>query len=258
MWVFSTLSCMQERSYPMKSMLHEASTVSKAIQKAWEQSGKPEHFSIKILEPGEVGFLWFSKRPAIVSITYEPKQQNQRQSYNKNTPQPAQDRKNTQQPSANGLRQVTTQPRTQSPAKPNDSLRTTGISSNNARPQSPQKSEPKRAQLVAQPKEVMPQQEQAIWTSELAENITTWLKEMVTTINGNPIDFSVKLDGKSLHITFARPVLESRDSEKNLFMSFAYLLIQALKKKCKKKLRGFHLLITSKHPHNNDAEQASN
>ena len=54
----------------MKSMLHEASSIISAIEKAWTESGKPSEFTIKILEEGEKGFLGFAKRPAIVSITF--------------------------------------------------------------------------------------------------------------------------------------------------------------------------------------------
>ena len=41
----------------MKSMLHEASTVAKAIEKAWTESGKPLEFTIKIHEVGEKNFF---------------------------------------------------------------------------------------------------------------------------------------------------------------------------------------------------------
>lgn len=56
-------------------MLHEASTVLKAIEQAWQESGKPTEFTIKVLELGKKSVLWFSKQRAIVSITYDPKKQ---------------------------------------------------------------------------------------------------------------------------------------------------------------------------------------
>src|SRR5258708_34816791 len=59
----------------MKSMLHEASSVIKAIEKAWIESGKPLEFTINIHEVGEKNFFGFTKRPAIVSITYDPRKQ---------------------------------------------------------------------------------------------------------------------------------------------------------------------------------------
>ena len=240
----------------MKSMLHEASSVLKAVQKAWEASGKPEIFSIKVLEQGEKGFLWFSKRPAIVSITYEPKSVNQRGQAPRNTPRStnSQDRRPTTQESTSGLRQTGTQQRTQT-SRSYEGLRPTNSTQQSTRSTTLNKPEVRRTQFSAPLNENVVQHEQSAWTPELAGDVMVWLKEMVAII-GSSTEFVFKIDGKSLQITFAEPVLDNRESEKNLFMSFAYLLVQALKKKCKKKLRGFHLLITSRSLQS-DADQAA-
>jgi len=56
----------------MKSILQEESCVIKAIEKAWEASGKPSEFSVKILSSEEKGFFGMIKKPAVVSISYNP------------------------------------------------------------------------------------------------------------------------------------------------------------------------------------------
>ena len=55
----------------MKSLVEEASTISKAIEKAWTRAGKPQTFSVKIFEAPEVGFLGFTKKSAKVGIFFE-------------------------------------------------------------------------------------------------------------------------------------------------------------------------------------------
>lgn len=55
----------------LKSFLHEASDVCRAINEAWEQSDKPVVFTVKIIDAGKKGFLGFSHRPAKISFTYE-------------------------------------------------------------------------------------------------------------------------------------------------------------------------------------------
>lgn len=55
----------------LKSFLHEASDICRAINEAWEQSDKPAVFTIKIIDAGKKGFLGFSHRPAKISFTYE-------------------------------------------------------------------------------------------------------------------------------------------------------------------------------------------
>ncbi len=55
----------------MKSLVEEASSIAKAIEKAWERAGKPQSFSVKIYETGEKNFLGFTKKPAKVGIFFE-------------------------------------------------------------------------------------------------------------------------------------------------------------------------------------------
>lgn len=55
----------------MKSLVEEASSIAKAIEKAWERAGKPSSFSVKIYETGEKNFLGFTKKSAKVGIFFE-------------------------------------------------------------------------------------------------------------------------------------------------------------------------------------------
>jgi len=55
----------------MKSLVEEASSIAKAIEKAWERAGKPQAFSVKIYETGEKNFLGFTKKSAKVGIFFE-------------------------------------------------------------------------------------------------------------------------------------------------------------------------------------------
>lgn len=59
----------------MRSLLAQASSVEKAVRKAWLDAGMPTEFNIKVLDFGTKGFLGFTKRPVIISISYEPKKQ---------------------------------------------------------------------------------------------------------------------------------------------------------------------------------------
>lgn len=56
----------------MKSLLHEGSSIIKAVEAAWASAGMPQEFSIKVLEAGEKNFFGMTKRPAVVSIMYDP------------------------------------------------------------------------------------------------------------------------------------------------------------------------------------------
>jgi hypothetical protein len=55
----------------MKSVIHEASSIAKAVDQAWEKAGKPKEFSIKVLELPEKNFLGFTKRSAKISLLFD-------------------------------------------------------------------------------------------------------------------------------------------------------------------------------------------
>ncbi len=59
----------------MRSVFQEDVTVAKAIEKAWESAGKPVEFTVRIHDIGERGFLGFSKKPAVISLLFDPKLQ---------------------------------------------------------------------------------------------------------------------------------------------------------------------------------------
>ncbi|MFH0898812.1 MAG: Jag N-terminal domain-containing protein [bacterium] len=221
----------------MKSMLHEASSVTKAITKAWEESGQPIEFTIKVLEKGQNGLLWFSKHPAIVSITYDPKKQTIPGIVEKKEP----------------LQQKFQKPYQQQPKK---TFSSHSNDTDRKHTPFPDKKSSSFFEKKTEPKEQKqrPQQEQdfsfdktpSAWIDEWADNISSNLKDIVAII-GISTPFTTKIDRRTLHITFANTLLSSAEEERMLFISLSYLLIQFLKKRFKKKMRGFHLVLKSKH-----------
>lgn len=57
----------------MKSIIEEASSISKAIEKAWIHAGKPREFSIKVFEEAKVSFLGFTKQSAKIALMFDEK-----------------------------------------------------------------------------------------------------------------------------------------------------------------------------------------
>ena len=194
----------------MKSLLQEAPSISKAIEKAWVSAGNPTEFTIKILDTGEKNFFGMAKQPAIVSIIYNlPKQpklpQRQKVEHKK-------------------YHQKLT-PKTHKETK---------TEFTNSKPVEPSK-----------------KREYSSWKDEFIQDITLWIKEIKTIIN-IPLSFNTKIEKKTLTIIFANPVLAGIDEERLLFSGLSYLLIQFLKKKHRKKLLGYRLIITSKQPNTNN------
>jgi predicted RNA-binding protein Jag len=201
----------------MKSMLHEAATVAKAIEKAWTESGKPSEFTIKIHEMGEKNFLGFNKRPAIVSIIYDPRSQIA-PSGDKKVIQPQQRQERYQQ---QGQRERGDQRRKQQ--QPAD----------------------KRQPMVTRPvQEILPPPVEA-WTQELVTDIEQGLKEIMAIMDIR-IPYATRVDRRALYIIFERGIFPTVDEDRQLFAGLSHLLVQFLKKKHKKKLRGYHLVLSAK------------
>lgn len=54
----------------MKSVIQEASSLIKAIEKGWEKAGKPREFTVRILEEAQRNFLGLTTKQAKVGIFF--------------------------------------------------------------------------------------------------------------------------------------------------------------------------------------------
>lgn len=237
----------------MKSMLHEASSVSKAIEKAWTDAGKPSEFTIKILEQGEKNFLGMSKRPSIVSISYDPKRQTApaQETQKKEAPKPQPQKPKQEQPIKARTPERKDPVRQQHPAQPfhpqPEIKKTSQPQAHQANPAPT--AQPKR-QTPETPKSIPAQQEtppaeSLTWQNEWVEFVGMELKNLLATLQ-KPVSFSTKIDKKNLLITFDQKLHDESHDERAMFVSLSYLLMQFLKRTHKKKFRGFQLTLNSK------------
>ncbi len=217
----------------MKSMLLEASSVLRAIEKAWTTSGKPREFTIKILEEGEKNFLGFSKRPAIISIAFDPKkvtvEKEKTASASQYSTRWGEKGKNEQQKNM-GSR---------------NSKRDLGKSAANSTSMSQRPAKEKAFERTENKRSVMSEVDIENWTEDLANDVKIVLKEAIS-IMGGAETFTTRLDKKMMMISFNQPVCEKVEDERQLFASLSYMLIQILKKKHKKKFKGYHIILNSK------------
>ncbi len=233
----------------MKSMLHEASSVIDAIEKAWTESGKPSEFTIKILEEGEKGFLGFAKRPAIVSITFnavrapEKSRFKERETLQRETQQrrpkpdyaPRQmDRpdRNQQQPDRGRMQSADSQEfiRRQQQAAASKVANV------------------KAEQLKSGAKGIQGQgslspEESQIWIIDWVNFVSDGLSDLLKVLPFNA-KFTTKIDKKTLTVIFDKQLMENEDENRAVAASISYILMQYLKRKYKKKFRGYQILIT--------------
>jgi predicted RNA-binding protein Jag len=190
----------------MKSLMEEASSISKAIEKGWTNAGKPKEFTIKVYEEPEKNFIGMTTKPAKIGIFFnEPKQ-------------PATDTRRTKQRN----------PVAQAPRTPERV------------PKEPRK-EPKPQEERAPRKQ---EDLGPIWDDSMVQSTKAWLTEMLTHMNLGTSSFTIEPDRFHLKINFKQNLLEDRDRQKHLFAVFSGLLLSMLKRQCKRPLRGYKIVLT--------------
>jgi predicted RNA-binding protein Jag len=221
----------------MKSMLHEAASIIKAIEKAWTESGKPAEFTVKILEKGEKNFLGMSKRPAIVSITYgssfNPVDRPKNKDFAQHRP--------LKRAQASNFNQVKEQSRDrQIPQK-------VGVRDEQRRYESPLNSN--QSGLEAQQNSVSKDKEKELdreiqtWNNEMADYCSANLKDILAILKIESM-FVAKINNKNLVITFDKNITSSVIEDlKSFFASLAHILMQLLKRKYKKRFKGIQIII---------------
>ena len=204
----------------MKSLLQEANSIPKAVEKAWIEAGKPAQFTINIMEKGEKNILGMTKQPAIVSISFE-----------------------LEAPKRSFERNKSRRPETQRQTQRKSGFTRTSTDKREPRPQEPRRSQQQiRPQSIQQePKQDFPRPS---WNDDLIQEISNGIKEIFSKISLNA-SFDTNANNKALTIKFQGKILERADDERALFASLSYLLLQFLKKKHKRKFAGFRLIITS-------------
>jgi predicted RNA-binding protein Jag len=208
----------------MKSLLQDASSVQKAIIRAWLKAEKPRDFSIKILEIKQESFLWlFKKSNVIVSINYKEK-------------------------SFNNFNNKYKYMKKKEPEKKHQSFH--------------KKEEPlvrKNIELRPLPAQqnTNTDKEDSIWEATHIQYVEKKLKEIIQAMNITTIITS-KYNKKTLNIYFSQNIAETTTNEKRLHISLSYILTQSLKKFFKKKFIGFQLIISSKNSNDSTTKTLTN
>jgi predicted RNA-binding protein Jag len=203
----------------MKSIVEEASSIAKAIENGWIRAGKPQEFTVRIFEEPEKNFLGFSKKPAKVGLFYK-----------ENPPVQIGSRKDTRKQQQHPQSPRIIPEKKLQQQKPIES-------------QQVNQTEKQPAALLQQ--KVTEQQKQPKWTPPLIDGSKEWLQTMLKTIEKDTAQFTIEQKHYFLTIRFASPLLSEPRKEQLLFKNWSHLLLQALRHRFKRGLRGYKIIITS-------------
>ncbi len=202
----------------MKSIVEEASSVVKAIEKGWIQAGKPQEFSVKVFEVEQKNFLGLTTKSAKIALFYNGK------TTDKAHPRSESTDKRHQQPKREARPQKKEYPKEQ----PHSAEHSTN-----------------QPRAIREEKREQPARERETWSDEMVAFSQTWLKNTLSLMNMPNHPFSVEVKNYYLKINFDKPLLQDPEKEKLLFRSFAHLAMQSLRNKFKKGFRGFKVILNS-------------
>lgn len=202
----------------MKSIVEEASSISKAIENAWKRAEHPTEFSVRIHELPEKNMFGFTSKPAKIAIFFQ-------EEYKKNNSHKTVSHTSSTNPIPSISKPVTV--KTQ-PKKPAD------------RPQTQKVAKP----LPAAPK--APRQENAEpWSGEMVNYAENWLRELLQKLDIKNAKFQTTPQRYHLKIVFAQPVFTEEEKNRVFFRNCAHLILQATRNSFKRPLKGFKAILTT-------------
>jgi hypothetical protein len=308
----------------MKSIIEQASSIVKAIEKAWNQAEQPKEFSIKIFEKEERNFFGMTTKPAKIGIFFGDKPIIHEKPVQKPRPEIKECRPVAAPTSPKGYeghskatkdkpaaaptkpainhapkqikpeQQQTTRPAPQ--AKPVSSFAPTSYSAKATKDTSPKQgfqlrqgydghdeghskasvsapTSPKgyeghskamtdtsadKQQDVAGKKQAttFPQQKShesaptekpkrapAVWNDAMIASAHAWLNKTLSLMDRGSVSFNSEVAGKNLKLTFNMPLIADVTHEKQLFRSFAHLIMSSLRNQYKQEIRDLKVIL---------------
>ena len=215
----------------MKSLMQEASSLIKAIEKAWENAGKPKEFSIKVFEEPKKNFIGMTVQSAKIGIFFDEKSPLKKIE--------KEEIKKREQVSAKNISSAQVKQYEQPQ-----------ISERN-RPQQKamvQQQAPRRERVVEQ-RAQQPEAYQAhkeVWSQEMIDIVSTWLKGMLAHLNRSQVTFTIQPSAYQLNVIFNAAINQAPEKDQQLMRSFALLIMQTLRHSLKRPMRGFKIMLTIK------------
>ncbi len=180
----------------MKSIMEQAGSIVKAIEKAWNRAGKPQDFSVKVFEHEQKNFFGMTTKPAKIGIFFEEKP----------VSVSSKDRRVRKKYTPTQVKQQPVRPfqKTENPSF---------------------------------------EKRQILWNDEMVNTAQDWVKKTLVLMGLPNIQFNAKVVGKNLKFEFDTPVIGNRMKEKQLFRSFAYLIMATLRNQFKQEFRDLKIVL---------------
>lgn len=199
----------------MKSIMEEASSIAKAVEKCWQRAGNPVEFKIKIFEEPKYNFLGFCIKEAKVAIFYVAEAS---ESENKEkTPQP----KNVSKKNP---------PREANPIQPNK--------------QRVKQAEVPKATSISPESSASSAKPNVSWSSSMVDSVADWVNGTLEILKSSSTAVYT-VNNNYLKINFNNHITNNQQKERQLYRSLAYLVMAGMRNKFKFESRNLKLVISN-------------
>ena len=205
--------------------MQEASSISKAIEKAWEAAGHPKEFSIKIFEDPKKNFIGMTVQSAKVGIFFNDKvttvdeRKQKSESYQKRADTTS---------SRSSASPRTSTPQDAALVKRN----------NDTKPQLKERAPQIKPVPASEATEV-----RVLWSPEMITAVQDWLTGACSLLGIDNLPCKIETSRYYLTVHLQMQVASDQEKEKQLCRSFSVLLMQALRHTFKRPLRGFKIIV---------------
>lgn len=203
----------------MKSIVEEASSIFKAIEKAWDRAGKPADFSVKIFENPQTSFFGLTTtKQAKIGLFFADQQVSfaniaEEKKYKKTVPV--------------------------APRKP--------MPDHTYQKKSYQHEQPtphKTAERIPQDREQM-KKSAPEWSDDMLATTREWITSIIQKSNLPTAQYTIEKRGNRLQINFERPLLDDAAKNTQLFRGLSYILLGMIRSHYKKEFRFLKVVLTT-------------
>lgn len=228
----------------MKSIIEEASSVSKAVENGWIRAGKPTQFSVKIFELPEKNFFGLTTKKAKVGILFETEVSS------------GSHHKGSAKRSPTGHKKQLSDRTHTTPAQQQPNVQKSSSNDQQRRERHAQKpqreavqQQPEREQKRCEPRvEIEKTQEKfppLQWTPEVISFVETMVRESLSLMGLPNIDFATATTENGFKVTFDAPIIDNVSKERQFFQSYAHVIVAAVRNQFKPESRSIRLTLVS-------------
>jgi hypothetical protein len=99
------------------------------------------------------------------------------------------------------------------------------------------------ATITATTTEEKPRRVPATWNDAMIAATHNWLKKTLDLMNMKSVSFNSEIAGKNLKLTFNAPLIADATHEKQLFRSFAHLIMSSLRNQYKQEIKDLKVIL---------------